>query len=475
MDDLIKTLYVFPDTNVFVQCKQLGALSWRDLGSYDKVVLLVTRPVIAEVDRQKGGSGRLAKRARLANSLFAEFLEDDEIEIDIQGSGPIVIVALGQSLEPSDELSDELNYSHADDLLVGIAHCYQQDHDHQVLFLSHDTGPLLRAKRVGLPFQKVPDDWLLTAENDEDQKRIKDLEEQLKRLQAMEPQCIISFTEAPWKLTRLKHMPLTDAQVAELMGILEAQHPIRTDFGLTEPAQRNGKSHIFGRTSVEKFIPTTEKEISEYRVRYTKWIASCEEFFREIHEKLNAQEEVQIVSTSLANVGARPADDVVVSFEITGEHFGLMAPPREEDKDKEKESLSLKPAPWSPQGKWVDEMPLRAFGFATPVTASHTGLFNTNLFNASKVRSPNNFYWKDGRPNSPVVRVEFECTQWRHQEDDEIFDLRVVYRRELEALRGAIHVTVSAANLREPVRKTQSVQVGIEEVDAFTEARKLIL
>ena len=473
MDDLIKTLYVFPDTNVFVQCKQLGALSWRDLGSYDKIVLLVTRPVIAEVDRQKGGSGRLAKRARLANSLFTKFLESDDIEIAIQGTGPIVIVALGQSLEPSEELSDELNYGHADDLLVGIAHCYQQDHDQQVLFLSHDTGPLLRAKRVGLPFQKVPDDWLLTAENDEEQKRIKELEEQVKLLHATEPQCTISFNDVPWLLTRLKHMPLTDAQVAELMGILETQHPIRTDFGLTEPAERVGKPHIFGSTSVEKFIPATDKEISEYKVRYAMWVASCEELFRDIHEKLNAQEEVHIVSTSLANVGARPAGDVIVSFEITGDHLGLMDTPDEKDKDKDKDPLSLKPVPWSPQGQWVDEMRRSPLGFARPLTVNNTSLFDTNLFRPM-VRNPNKFYWKDGRPKWPEVRVEFECAQWRHQEDDEIFDLRVVYSAEMEALRGAIHVTVSAANLREPVRKTQSIQVVIEEVDAFIKARKLI-
>jgi len=478
MDDLIKTLYVFPDTNVFVQCKQLEALGWGDLGDYDKVVLLVTRPVIAEVDRQKGGSGRLAKRARLANSLFAQFLTGDEINIATQGSGPTVVVTLGQNLEPSDELSDVLNYGHADDLLVGIAYGYQQGHDHRVLFLSYDTGPLLRAKRVGLSFQRVPDEWLLTAESDEEQKRIKELEAQVKHLQETEPQCTISFIDAPWKLSRLKHMPLTDSQVAKLMEILQAAHPIETFFGSTESAKRSGRN-AFGFRSVEKFVPATEEEISKYKVRYEEWIASCEEYFREIHVKLGAQEEDLIITTSLANVGARPADDVVVSFEISGGQLGLMALTDEEDEDKEKQPLSLRPVPQPPQGKWVDEMPLhKAFG-ALDIARSLTTVgdhrfVNPNLF-GHHGRDSNKFYWKDGRPSLPAKRVEFECAQWRHQEGDEDFALRVFCRPEVEAPRGGLNVTISAANLREPVRKTQGIQVIIEEVDAFEAARSLIL
>src|SRR3546814_8961160 len=67
MGDMRKALYVFPDTNVFVQCQSLEELAWSDLGTFDLIVLLLSSPVIGEIDRQKGGAGRLAKRARTAN------------------------------------------------------------------------------------------------------------------------------------------------------------------------------------------------------------------------------------------------------------------------------------------------------------------------------------------------------------------------------------------------------------------------
>ena len=475
MDDSIKTLYVFPDTNVFVQCRQLGTLDWRDLGSYDKIVLLVTRPVIAEVDRQKGTSGRLAKRARIANGLFTGFLSSDEVVIDTQGSAPIVVLALGQNLEPSDELVDELNYSHADDLLVGIVHAYNLAYDHQALFLSFDTGPLLSAKRVGVPYKSVPHTWLLNSENDEDQKRIKELEGQLKRLQAAEPQCTIFFPDTPWKIVRHKRLPLTETQIAELLRLLKTRQPLQTDFGSKEATQRNGRPYPLGLLSVERFVPATEQEINEYQVRYAQWIEGCADFFRQVHEKLNVQEDVHIVSTVLANIGSRPADNVLVTFEITGDHLALMATPTEDEEEKKVEPLSLKPAPGVPQGSWVSEHPYRgAQTFATLTRIHDVPRFDSSIFRNDFVRDPNTFYWKNKRPEFPTLRVELECAQWRHKEDNEICDLRICYTPELEGREGALHVTISATNLTEPLKKTQNIKVIIEEIDAFDEARALV-
>lgn len=474
MDDSIKTLYVVPDTNVFVQCRQLGTLDWRDLGDYEKIVLVVTRPVIAEVDRQKGASGRLAKRARLANGLFTGFLTNDEVVIDTQGSGPAVVLALGQNLEPSDELVDVLNYSHADDILVGIVHAYQRANDHQVLFLSFDTGPLLSAKSVGVPYKSVPSTWLLNSENDEEQKRIKELEGQLKRLQAAEPQCTIFFPDTPWEIVRQKRLPLTDAQIAELLRLLKTRHPLQTDFGSKVAAQRKGRSSPFGHPSVERFVPVTEQEINEYQVRYTQWIEGCTDFFRTAHEKLNGQEEVHIVSTVLANIGSRPAANVLVAFQITGNHLALMAPPYEDEEEKKIEPLSLALAPWAPQGRWKSEYPNRDAQTFAALTRTHDIPLFGSSFRDNFVPDPNTFYWKNGRPEAPALRIELECSQWRHKEEEKSYDVRIVYTPEFQRLEGALQVTISATNLAEPLRKIQNIKVIIKEIDAFDEVKALV-
>jgi predicted ribonuclease YlaK len=159
MDDTLKTLYVFPDTNVLVQCKPLGELDWSNLGAFSKINLILARPVIGEIDHQKAGAGRLAKRARNANGLLRRLLDEDLIEIPTKRKGVHVTLQSGDHLRASALLDDQLDYSTADDKLVGTVHKYLYDHpDHHVLFLSHDTGPLMTAKRLQVPFQRVPDD-----------------------------------------------------------------------------------------------------------------------------------------------------------------------------------------------------------------------------------------------------------------------------------------------------------------------------
>jgi len=482
MDVPPRTLYAFPDTNVFVQCKKLEALDWNLLGPYDTVMLVVTRPVVTEVDSQKGGTGRLAKRARNASSLFRRFLlEGSDIEIPTQGSNPTIVLMLGQHLDPSAGLKSVLNYSHADDNIVGIAHAFLQDHGHDVVLLSHDTGPLLMSKRVGVPYQPVPDNWLLTAENDEDQKKIRELEADLARVRNVEPLCNIAFDDTPWKFTRSNHIALNSAQLSELMAILKSRKPISTRFGSTESKERSSSElSIFGHRQTEKFIPATQEDIAKYKESYNKWIDDCYDILAGLHESLNKLEDIWIISTTLVNIGGSPATNVSVSFETLSKNFGLMELPSQDDDIDAKLAPELKIPPRAPEGTWVrdSKMPydLRGLGMAMGHLTSVTRepLFR-DFSHLSKTRDQNSFYWKNGRPGSPSIRVEFECEQWRHQDEPESFELRLVVPPRQGGFRGAVQASVHAANLREPVKKVENVEFVIEDVDIFEKAKELIL
>src|SRR3546814_2588063 len=109
MGDMRKALYVFPDTNVFVQCQSLEELAWSDLGTFDLIVLLLSSPVIGEIDRQKGGAGRLAKRARTANTLIRRLLDEDSVAIKTKKKGPVVV----RSEEHTSEIQSLMRISYA--------------------------------------------------------------------------------------------------------------------------------------------------------------------------------------------------------------------------------------------------------------------------------------------------------------------------------------------------------------------------
>lgn len=81
---------------------------------------------------------------------------------------------------------------------------------------------------------------------------------------------------------------------------------------------------------------------------------------------------------------------------------------------------------------------------------------STDIFSKNN-RDAKDFYWKFSKPKSPADKVELECKQWRHQDGNEEFRLRLVSIGLEKLPRGALHVTVSAANLREPVKSTVSI------------------
>ncbi|VEB73519.1 Uncharacterised protein [Raoultella ornithinolytica] len=68
-----KKLYLFPDTNIFLQCMPLAQVNFSEITSCDEICVIITRPIQQEIDRQKGqGNSRLSKKRRL---LLAYFLK----------------------------------------------------------------------------------------------------------------------------------------------------------------------------------------------------------------------------------------------------------------------------------------------------------------------------------------------------------------------------------------------------------------
>lgn len=60
-----KILYAFPNTNLFIRCREPHTLDWRALGEFDAIEVIVSRPIQKEIVRQKGRrNARVARRAK---------------------------------------------------------------------------------------------------------------------------------------------------------------------------------------------------------------------------------------------------------------------------------------------------------------------------------------------------------------------------------------------------------------------------
>ncbi len=82
-----------------------------------------------------------------------------------------------------------LDLSKADNRHIEEVLAFQSANDGQpTVILTHDTCPMLTARRVGLECVAVPDSWLLDPEKDDRQTENEELKRQLKELQNQYPQ-----------------------------------------------------------------------------------------------------------------------------------------------------------------------------------------------------------------------------------------------------------------------------------------------
>lgn len=490
-------IYLIPDTNVLIQCMQLADIPWKaEFPEVEEIMVVLTLPVLREIDRQKGAQGRLGKRARAANSLIGRLIDAPEVELSNKGVVPSVRMVSGDEFRSDPSLQSDLDYSQPDDAIVGSVSTFCKAHAAaQVKLLSNDNSILLTARRVGIQFHRVPESWLLQAESDEDQKRIKALEAEVSRLKSSEPKCIIEPMDEPWKFTVESFAPLSEPQIRSLISRIRQEFPEETDFGPRESSTRNvssGLPGIMSRFGLEEFVPATEEDTLNYqRELYPLWISSCEAYLREVHQKLEHRPPAPRIVVNLLNDGSRPAEDVRVSFAMRGGGLLIQLPAHEDgpanagaeaeeagDARLQGVDVSLPRPPAAPKGRWKKASPFdmveRMAALSRRIDVSGPIPLARSPFIAAR-KEADVFYWKAGtRPEFPRPTMELTCQQWRHRSSAERFEFNLTWLNGAELQRGALHVEIHAANLTEPVTKAIPVEVMVEVGDTWGEAEALV-
>lgn len=479
-------IYLFPDTNVFLQCRNLDQVDLSLLGNFDRYTFVITRPVQSEIDALKGkGNGRVASRARAASTRIRELLEASDGCVQLR-SGPDLVMCLRHDLKRDQSVAGELDYEERDDQLVGTVLGFHKAHPElTVRLLTHDTGPMASAKAVGVPYLVVPDEWLLQPEQDENEKRESALKAELAKYKKTEPAFALA-AEAPHE-KRVEgevtmFQPLTDAEVQQLIERLTTRHPIATEFGPKEAGERRTQpmtatsslSALYGGREV--FEPATERDIEKYKEEYERWRDECEERLTKLADRLNQRLEWPVVRVRVGNTGARPADDALVVLKVEGELFLVPAKDEEDEDTKEAkllEKLTISKPPTAPQGTWktVRYDLGRLIDLQQVRPAWHHDLLNMS---APARRDPNALYFEKGHAGIPSQHIEFSCEQWRHAQDAEVIEFGVEAPLRPGTYSGLVALAVHAANLTEPALLRLPVRLRVLEQSAYAVAEELV-
>lgn len=486
-------LSVFPDTNLFLQCKPLQELDWTLLGHHGDIEVLITRPVQTELDAFKGkGNSRQAGKSRAATSLISKLLDAPEAGFVLR-QNPTVRLRMARAMRPDPTAADELNYEFRDDQLVGIALAFHKaNSDASAVLLTYDNGPMFSAREVRLPYKKIPDEWMLLPEPDEAARRESALKSELERYKKNEPCFEIVTPEVRGQTLELScttYTQLTEEEVASTLPAVFLKFPEATYFGPSEPSEslvrRDALSVALFGEEKEVFTPASAEAIERYKRSYTEWKESCKSYLKHIHNELNKHLDWPSLTIRISNIGSRPADDALVELGAKG-HICIARPRRRNNGEGDDEPKSdtlpkFPPPPIAPSG-WrkrirrtsLFDFPGLSGELATSLAEKH--YFDTApiLHNLPTSRDPNGFYWKDTAQEVPLTYLSLECDQWRHAREPENFTASLRFRREAGVHSGSLTVKVHAANLTNPTSKSIAVRVNIVAISPISEVERQI-
>lgn len=318
-------LHLVADTNLFLECLPLHDLPWSDLQA-DPVIVILTKPVLDELDKHKRSTGRTRDRALKILKFVRDMHGGIRHEVDIQSASPRVILRLVANSGPRPDLTSVLDYSRADDRLVGIAATLASDLAHspkmaQVVLFTDDTGPAIVAQSHGLGARLIPEHWKRSAPESMEQKEVRELTKELARYRSLEPTIKVRLVEpSPDRgvvtIVRRVASPLNDAQLETIMAALQRKHPLVVAF---DPPAASRVTSLTGDLEVTEFSPPTPDQIGEYRDKsYAEWLRQCRSILSALHESYISDETVVRLVWEAENIGSRPAAMVRIEFATTG-------------------------------------------------------------------------------------------------------------------------------------------------------------
>jgi hypothetical protein len=306
---------VFLDTNVYLHYQLFDQINWLEVLSASAVTIVIPPVTVRELNKHKELHPRPRVRERAGtvlkklSSLFESGLQTrlrDGIEMKLEDRDPNIDFAASQ-LNPG--IQD-------DNLIASIIMLQNEKPRTEVILVTSDAGLTLvaKARRQGIVVASMSDNLKIPDEPDPDQKRIRDLEQELRELKLKAPKLSLTFENGEDHISFVLPQPVDLAQ-EELESKLEQvkqRYPrmehqseqARNPEGLTSVAQ------AIARLSTSWGNVVLPEDIDNYNTNLGKFYELCGEHLRESAQYRNLQCRTVKLTIFVANDGTAPAEDL---------------------------------------------------------------------------------------------------------------------------------------------------------------------
>lgn len=320
-------LYCFLDTNIFIHCKDIQDIDWKaELGA--SAVCLVIAPVVfEELDEFKDNHKDDRKRNRARRAInFLESVLDSSDKVMREG----VSLGYAEELQSIEFSIYNLNANNNDDRLVASAICWSHKHsDDEIVLVSHDSGPRMKAKRIGLAAKKLSDKCSLPDQRDPRDKEIRELKSQLARIENAQPKLQLGFRDSNGQLISFLRTSndfsrslISDAELDDLIALqCENLQSMRQD----QPIANDRLSAFSVTAFTAKVI--TSSQIEEYKRELDEYPEHLRTYLLDkslAHVFTHRSVQLNLV---LMNEGSTPAQNIEISLDFRGSSEVLIQVP----------------------------------------------------------------------------------------------------------------------------------------------------
>lgn len=303
------TKHAFLDTNIFLHCKTIEQIDLPTILNTDRVIVVISRITIRELDDQKdhNPNRHLRDRARKALKLIETWAEQER---EIR-AGVIPKVYQKNPAFPLQE--HNLDPSRGDDVLVASILQYRTDYPGEtVCLISQDTGPRLTAKVYEIESTQLPAPCRLPDAQGPLEKENEQLRRELLRYSSRSPNLSVGF------LKNKDRGPLLKIQIYRLKAFspeeIESEvQAASSRLAMPDESPSNNRGALISVWEQLLQKPSQEeyeryrKDVESYLIAYREYLTRLSSFRAEAFRSVS-------FTICITNTGTAPAENVDMYF-----------------------------------------------------------------------------------------------------------------------------------------------------------------
>ncbi|MBP7556011.1 MAG: hypothetical protein KA821_07100 [Chitinophagaceae bacterium] len=298
-------VYVFPDTNIFIHGRYFEEIDWPVLVGSADITLMLAPSVIAELDKHKySPTKKVAQRAKkLLPKIEAIILNTANCKWNV--------TTILRRPDTGFLERHHLDSKDQDDVLLASILEFKETigKGDDVILVTKDTGPRLKAISLKIAAQSLPDDYLMPDEPDESEKKMASLQKELEQFRNKIPLVSLEFENG----NNFLEIQRPNVPKSEGEFVHEKMQEILMEF---LPLVFQNDDSIILPGGKRMFLPlsssVTRAQVDLYNEELENFYTLYEEYFVKEYQQAYFLLNCCPVSIQIKNTGIVPAEDIDV-------------------------------------------------------------------------------------------------------------------------------------------------------------------